>query len=89
MSEQDLDFSQREAKNQDFLDEYGIDPGSASVLFESGPLKTMLEHMYYDAMEALRDCELASEGQGIQGQAKLLWTILEIPNKVNELKTLG
>jgi hypothetical protein len=70
-----------------FKDEYGIDPGSANVLFSSNThLKEMLEFMYYDAMEALRECNLREDGDNLQGKAQTLWTLLNIPNEVKNLQ---
>jgi len=86
MTEQDHDYSRRESLNKDFLDQFGIDPGSAAVLFDIGPFKTMLEHMYYETIEALRDCDMDTDGRGIQGQAQLLWALLNVPKRLEELK---
>jgi hypothetical protein len=73
----------------DFRFKYGIDTSSAEILFREGSaLTSMLQHMYLGAMEELRECDLAHDGPRIQGQAQTLWTLLNIPTELEEIKNL-
>ena len=70
-----------------FRETYGVEPGTAAVLFHNNSaLRTMLNHLYLETMDELRECDLPDAGARIQGQAQLLWTLLNIPEEVEKLK---
>jgi hypothetical protein len=78
----------KETLQDRFKECYGIDAGTAAVLFNNMALKTMLEHMYRETMEGLLECpNLAVDGPRIQGQAQLLNTLLEIPKEIEQIQT--
>lgn len=87
---EDVSKNARQARYDEFVADFGVDPSAAEIMFrESSPFKQMVEHMYYDAMDALRESEdIATEGKGIQGQAQLLWKLMSIPERLNELKDI-
>ena len=72
-----------------FSAKYGVEPGVVEQLFREGsPLPTILQTMYYGAMEELRECILKENGERIQGQAQALWTLLNIPKEIEEISNL-
>ena len=78
---------------EDFVSQYGVTPEQASNLFRDGStFKTMIEHMYQDAVDVLRDCDLTTDGPRVQGQVQLLNLFLNIPNQIEQINvapTLG
>jgi hypothetical protein len=78
---------------RDFLDKFGITHEQASSLFRDGStFRTMIEHMYQDTVDLLRDCDITTEGHAIQAQAQLLNLFLYIPIEIEEINaapTLG
>lgn len=89
MNQEDLQAANRDAANQAFLDEFGIDAGTAGHIFDASPaLKTLLDKMYSDAMEALRECEMVTEGSAFQAKAQILWTLKNIPEELEKIKAL-
>ena len=86
---QDLSRDINQSRVDEFLAKYGIDHGSAEILFKDGSaLPTILQHMYFEAMEELRECIIKEDGERIQGQTQILWTLLNIPKELEELKEL-
>ena len=77
-----------ESKVEEFKAVYGIDPGSAQILFRDRTLMTMLEHMYLDSMEDLRECRFDEDGRHCQGQAQALWCLLNVPKVLECLNEL-
>ena len=76
----------RQNRLASFEQDYGVDPASVLSMFKDGNvINRMLEHMYFDQMELLRQCDIVNEGQGIQAQARLLWTLLNLPKEIKEL----
>ena len=70
-----------------FKAQYGIEPGTAAVLFaNSTGLRTLLAHMYNETMDELRECDIARDGQRIQGQAQLLYSFYHIPDEVEVIQ---
>lgn len=79
----------RDAVAENFVAKYGIDSNAANALYRDGnSLVPMLQHMYFEAMEELRECDLDKDGKRIQGQAQVLWTLLNIPKDLEEMKEL-
>jgi len=77
----------QEGLRERFKESYGIDSGSAAILFaNSSHLKTLLEHMYFETMEELRECTLKEDGERIQGQAQLLWSLLNLPEEIRKIE---
>lgn len=77
----------QETLQDQFKAQYGIDPGTAAVLFaNSTGLKTLLAHMYNETMDELRECDIARDGQRIQGQAQLLYSLYHIPDEVEAIQ---
>jgi hypothetical protein len=78
---------------QDFLAKYGVTHEQASSLFRDGStFRTMIEHMYQDTVDLLRECNIATEGPAYQAQAQLLNLFLYIPIQIEEINaapTLG
>ena len=80
----------RDAQLATFQATYGTDPGSVAAMFQDGNvLHSVLEHMYLDAMDELRQCDIPSEGIGIQAQAQLLWTLLNLPLEIEAMNTVS
>ena len=77
-----------EAQTELFKATYGIDPGAAEGLFRDGALISMLQHMYFNAMEEFRECNLREHGERIQGQAQNLWTLLNIPKEIEKMREI-
>ena len=40
-------------------------------------------------MDELRQCDIPSEGIGIQAQAQLLWTLLNLPLEIEAMNTVS
>jgi hypothetical protein len=56
-------------------------------MFRDAPaFHRLLEHMYLETMEELRECDIARDGQRIQGTAQVLYTLLSIPGEILEMK---
>ena len=94
MAESTEDVSEKsDLLAEDFVSQYGVTPDQASNLFRDGStFKTMIEHMYQDAVDVLRDCDLATDGPRVQGQVQLLNLFLNIPNQIEQINvapTLG
>ena len=78
----------KEFVEDEFKNTYGLDPGTAAVLFQANShLKDMLNHLYLETMEELRECG-ADEFVGIQAQARLLWTLCCIPEEVKKIQEM-
>ena len=83
----DITTDIKESQREEFKEEFHISPDDAAVLFRDGsPLVLMLQGMYFDEMEALRECDMKQDGQRLQGQAQVLWSLLSIPARIAELK---
>ena len=94
MAESTEDVSEKsDLLAEDFVSQYGVTPEQASNLFRDGStFKTMIEHMYQDAVDVLRDCDLTTDGPRVQGQVQLLNLFLNIPNQIEQINvapTLG
>ena len=88
MSENHLN-DHRESLVKDFEAKFGIDIAHAeSLLREPSPFLLMAEHMYYDVMDQLRECDVAGDGARIQGMAQLLWEFINMQNAINEIRKL-
>jgi len=78
----------REVRVQEFTATYGADPDSVQGLFRDGNvLAPLLQHMYLETMDELRETDLAKHGARIQGQAQLLWTLLNLPREIEKMNT--
>lgn len=79
----------RESLCHDFEEKFGIEVAQAeALLHEPSPFLDMAKHMYYDAMDQLRECEIADAGARIQGMAQLLWEFVNMQNAINEIRKL-
>jgi hypothetical protein len=85
------ELSPYESRCAVFRGAYGVDPMTASNLVQpGGPMVTMLQHMYFEAMDDLRTAsDIAGEGARLQGYAQALWDLLNIPAQLDEIKNLN
>lgn len=87
---ENIQRSVRQSLVEEFRAKYGVDHGTAEVLFrDPGPLPKMIQHMYLDTMEELRECDIEKDGKRIQGMAQLLWTMLNIPGEVQQINEIN
>jgi len=81
--EEVLDKAIKDAEIKGFEEKYGLDPAAVAAAFKDAPdFLTILQHMYLDAMDELRECDISHDGAYVQGQAQVLWTLLDLPNEV-------
>jgi len=85
---EDIEVLTRQARQNSFVQDYGVDTAMVLSMFKDGNvLQTMLEHMYLEQMSLLRECDILHEGVGIQAQARLLWTLLHLPEEIRDMNT--
>ena len=83
MTTDDMKDAIQEAQIANFKATYGDTPGSVLAMVKAA--RPMFEHMYQDALDNLRDCNLAENGQGVQAQAQMLWTFLNLPMEISKM----
>jgi len=77
----------RESREQDFEEKYGLDSVTAATVYRDAKAFTgLLQTMYLATMDELRECDLPKDGARIQGQAQILWTLLNLPTEISEMK---
>jgi len=76
------------AKEDRFKERYGISHFEAEALFQNSPaLETLLRHMYYESMDALRSENDFPVGIArIQGETQVLWDLLQIPQILDDIR---
>ena len=76
---------------REFKDKYGVTHDVAAELFQVGPFKEIIEHMYQDALAEMLVCDIPSDGIRIQAQAQLLNLFLHLPKeiaKINDIENM-
>jgi len=86
---ENLTQDQHESRQAEFVATYGIEPGVAHELCrDDAPFLKLVQHMYLQSMEELRDCKLDEDGKRIQGMAQALWALVNLPQEVDALRAL-
>ena len=73
-----------ESNLSEFVEEYGLTPLDAKILFEQDRLGTMLEHMRNQIFEDWIDNNDPDEALRLQGQARLIRAMSNIPEAAQD-----
>jgi hypothetical protein len=70
---------------REFKDKYGVTHDVVAELFQVGPFKDIIEHMYQDALAEMLVCDIPTAGIALQAQAQLLNLFLGIPGEIAKI----
>ena len=70
-----------------FQVEFGISPESADKVFSNPAMIQMLQHLRAGVMANFEaEDDISGYGLRLQGQARLLSAMIDIPNRLNDMK---
>jgi hypothetical protein len=68
-----------------FIEKYGVEPEYLLPAMKDDRIRVVLHHLYLDAMEDLRECNLKEDGERIQGEAVAYWNLLNIQKEIENI----